>query len=167
MGWKMKTIVFLAVAMFLIGCVWLGYVVYARSQGNEYAVQVAASFNAAALVNGDETYVEPDRAVICTYEGKRYVILPDNYKAVVSLLRKDYVMPMFRRVGKDAPLLITICGGAQLRIEPDKNSDDGALISFTADNGKHFTMHVRGGNIWKQLLEYTTVGHSDRRNLQL
>ena len=38
---------------------------------------------------------------------------------------------------------------------------------FTADNGKHFTMHVRGGNIWKQLIEYTTVGHSDRRNLQL
>ena len=167
MGWKLRILAFLAFGMFLVGCVWIGYVVVARYQGNGYLMEMTASFNAAALVNGEETYTEPDKAVISTYEGQRYVILPDNYKAIVSLLRKDHAMPLLRRVGKDAPLSISICDGAQLRIEPDRDSVDGALISFVADSGKHFTMHVRGGNIWKQLIEYATVGHGEKKNLPL
>ena len=167
MGWRLKILVFLTLGTLLAYCAWLGYLVNARYQANEYVLQVAASFNAASLVNGEETYTEPDKAVISAYEGQRYVILPENYRAIVSLLRKDHVMPMFRRVGKDAPLSITICGSAQLKIEPDKNSVDGALVCFTTHTGKRFTMHVRGGNIWKQILEYTTIGHSEYRNLPL
>ena len=72
-----------------------------------------------------------------------------------------------RRVGGDAPLEITVCGAARLLIEPDADSVDGALIAFTADSGRRFTMHVRGGNIWKQLVEYATVGHGERLNLPL
>ncbi len=167
MGWRLKIIVLFALAFFLFGCLWLGFSVYARYQGNDYLMQVTAAFNAAALVNGEETYTEPDKAVISAFEGKRYVVLPENYKAIVSLLRKDHVMPVFRRVGKDAPLSIDICGGARLRIEPDRDSVDGALVSFAADGGKRYTMHVRGGNIWEQLVRYATVGHSQYLNLPL
>ena len=167
MGWKLKTVVFLTLGLFMAGCLWLGYVVYARYQGNGYIVHVATSFNAAALVNGEETYTEPDRAVISAFEGRRYVVLPENYKPLVSLLRKDSAMPMFRRVGQDAPLTIAVCGSAQLRIEPDRDSVDGALIAFTDESGKRFTVHVRGGNIWKQIVEYATVGHGQYRNLPL
>ncbi len=167
MSWKLKAIVCLVLGVLLAYCAWLGYLVYARYQGNAYILQTAASFNAAALLNGEETYTEPDRAVISSYEGQRYVILPDNYRAIVSLLRKDSAMPMFRRVGKDAPLSITICDSARIQIEPDRGSVDGALVLFTSDTGKRFTMHVHGGNIWKQILEYTTTGHSGYRNLPL
>ena len=167
MGWKFKIVVIFVVVIFLGCCAWMGYVVYARHQANDYIVDVAASFNAASLVNGDETYTDPDRAVICTYEGRQYVIIPENYKAIISLLRKECVAPVFRRVGKDAPLVISICNSAELRIEPDADSVDGALISYTADSGRRYTMHVRGGNIWLQILEYTTTGHSERKNLPL
>ena len=167
MGWKLKILAFIAIAVILSGCVWLGYVVYARYQGNEYVLQLSASFNAAMLVNGEETFTEPEKAVICTYEGQRYVILPENYKAIVSLLRKDCAMPMFRRVGRDAPLSITVCDSTLFEIEPDAGSVDGALICLTTDTGKRYTMHVRGGNIWTQILEYTTTGRPDRWNLPL
>ena len=134
-------------------------------KGNEYTLQLTAAFNAAALLNGEETYTEPDKAVISACDGQRYVILPENYKALVTLLRKDHAMPPFRRVGQDAPLSITICGCTTLRVAPE--DDDNALVSLTTDTGKRFTMHVRGGNIWKQILEYATVGHSENRNLAL
>ena len=167
MSWKLKILVFTALGALLVYLAGLGYLVYARYQANEYVLQVAAAFNAASLVNGEETYTEPDKAVIADCEGKRYVILPENYRAIIALLRKDHAMPMFRRVGKDAPLKITICDSAVLRIKPDEGSIDGALVSFTNDAGKRFTMHVRGGNIWKQILGYTTTGSSEYRNLPL
>ena len=167
MGWKLKTGAFLAFVMFMIGCAWLGFSVYARYQGNEYLIQVTAAFNAAALVNGEETYTDADRSVISTCEGQSYVILPDNYKAIVSLLRKDHVMSPFRRVRADAPLSIVICGDSRLRIEPDRDSTDGALICLTTDAGRSFTMHVRGGNIWGQILQYATIGYSNRLNLPI
>lgn len=165
MGWKSKAIVSLALVIFVATCLWLGYAVRARYQGNEYVLQLAAAFNAASLLNGEETYTDPDRAAVSTHEGQRYVILPENYKAVSFLLRKDHVMPLFRRVGADAPLTISICGCTGIRVEPD--GDDGALVCLVTDAGKTFTMHVRGGNIWKQILEYATTGHSENRNIAL
>ena len=167
MGWKLKTTVLLSLGILLVVSLGFGYVVYARYQGNAYAVQIAASFNAASLVNGQETYTQPDRAVVSSYEGRRFVILPDNYNALVSLLRKDHAMPPFRRVGEDAPLSIVICDSARLRIAPDGDSVDGAFVCYTDDAGKQYTMHVRGGNIWKQLVEYATTGYAKRRNLAL
>ena len=165
MTWRLKTVVLLVLVIFVTTCLWLGYAVHARYQGNEYVMELGIAFNAAALLNGEETYTDPDRAVVSAYEGQQYVILPENYKALVFLLRKDHAMPLFRRVREDAPLSITICDCTALRVEPE--SDDGALVSLTTDAGKRFTMHVRGGNIWKQILEYATIGHSENRNLAL
>lgn len=165
MSWKLKIVVFLALGFLVAGILGFGYVVYARYQGNEYALQLAAAFNAASLLNGEQTYTEPDRAAIGAYEGKRYVILPENYKAIVSLLRKEHAMPPFRRVGEEAPLSITICDSTRLLIEPD--GVDAALVCLTTDAGERFTMHVRGGNIWKQILTYATAGHSEDRNIPL
>ena len=167
MSWKSKAVVFIVIVVFLFTCLGLAYAVYARYQGNDYLIQVTAAFNAASLLNGEETYTDPENAVISTYEGQQYVILPENYKAIVSLLRKDYVMSMFRRVGKNAPLSISICNSATLQIVPDEGSVDGALIFFQSAGGRSYTMHVRGGNIWKQLIEYATVGHSQNKNLLL
>ena len=165
MGWKSKTVVFLTLAVFVATCLWLGYAVYARYQGNEYVLQLAAAFNAASLLNGQETYTDPDRAAISTHEGQQYVILPENYKALSFLLRKDHAMPLFDRVKADAPLSIAICDCTRIRVGPD--GEDGALVSLVTDGGRAFTMHVRGGNIWKQILEYATTGHMENRNIAL
>ena len=163
MSWRLRIAVIFVVVFLLATCLWLGYFIRARYQGNEYLVRLTASFNAAALLNGEETYTDPDRAVISAYEGRRYVVLPENYKPLVSLLRKDHAMPPLRRVGRDAPLTIDICGSARLCVEPD--GEDGALVRFTDEAGRRFTMHVRGGNIWKQIIEYATVGHGENQNL--
>ena len=165
MTWRLKTVVLLVLVIFVTTCLWLGYAVHARYQGNEYVMELGIAFNAAALLNGEETYTDPDRAVVSAYEGQQYVILPENYKALVSLLRKDHAMPLFRRVGKDAPLAITICDCTTIQAEPD--GEDGALVCLVTDAGKRFTMHVRGGNIWKQLVEYATAGHGERLNIAL
>lgn len=167
MGWRMKTVVIFAVVLFVATTAWLGFVVYARYQSNDYSVQVAAAFNAALLVNGEETFTDPDRAVISGFQGRRYVIVPENYKAIVSLLRKDCAMPPFKRAGKDAPLTITVCDSATISIRPDGDGVDAALIDFTAGDGKRYAMHVRGGNIWKQFVEYATAGHGQNKNLPL
>ena len=167
MGWRMKTVVIFAVVLFVVTTAWLGFVVYARYQSNDYSVQVAAAFNAALLVNGEETFTDPDRAVISGYQEQRYVIVPENYKAIVSLLRKDCAMPPFKRAGKDAPLTITVCDSATISIRPDGDGVDAALIDFTAGDGRRYAMHVRGGNIWKQFVEYATAGHGQNKNLPL
>ncbi len=167
MGWRMKTVVIFAVVLFVVTTAWLGFVVYARYQSNDYSVQVAAAFNAALLVNGEETFTDPERAVISGYQGQRYVIVPENYKAIVSLLRKDCAMPPFKRAGKDAPLTITVCDSATIHIRPDGDGVDAALIDFTAGDGRRYAMHVRGGNIWKQFVEYATAGHGQNKNLPL
>lgn len=167
MGWRMKTVVIFAVVLFVATTAWLGFVVYARYQSNDYSVQVAAAFNAALLVNGEETFTDPDRAVISGFQGRRYVIVPENYKAIVSLLRKDCAMPPFKRAGKDAPLTITVCDSATISIRPDGDGVDAALIDFTTGDGKRYAMHVRGGNIWKQFVEYATAGHGQNKNLPL
>ena len=167
MGWRMKMVVIFAVVLFVATTAWLGFVVYARYQSNDYSVQVAAAFNAALLVNGEETFTDPDRAVISGFQGRRYVIVPENYKAIVSLLRKDCAMPPFKRAGKDAPLTITVCDSATISIRPDGDGVDAALIDFTTGDGKRYAMHVRGGNIWKQFVEYATAGHGQNKNLPL
>lgn len=165
MSWRLKAVVILALALLLAGTLWMGFAVYARYQGNEYVLQLSAAFNAAALVNGEETFTEPEKAVISAYEGRRYVVLPENYRAIVSLLRRNSAMPPFRRVGRDAPLSITVCDSTAIRLRPD--TEDGALVCLTTDGGREFTMHVRGGNIWKQILEYAVAGHSENRNIEL
>ena len=163
MGWKLRAAVIFVVGFLIAGCLWFGYVVRARYQGNEYVVQLTAAFNAASLVNGEETYTDAERAVVSEYDGRRYVVLPENYKAIVSLLHRHNAMPLLRRVGKDAPLSIVICDAARIRVEPE--GEDAAYVSLVTDAGKGFTMHIRGGNIWKQILEYATLGHSENRNI--
>ena len=167
MSWKAKLCIAFVIVFLLSGIFMLGYFVRARYQGNAYFVQVTAAFNAAALLNGEETYTDPERAVISSYGGARHVIVPENYKALVSLLRKENAMPLFRRVAGDAPLTIAICDSARLRIEPDQGSVDGALVAFEAGDGHRYTMHIRGGNIWTQLLEYATTGHGEWKNVDL
>jgi len=164
-GWKSKAVVVFTLVFLVAGLMWLGYAVYARYQGNEYVLQLTAAFNAASLVNGEETFTEPDKAAISSYDGRQYVILPENYKAIVSLLHRDNVMPMLRRVRADAPLSICICESTRLYVEPE--TEDSAWVGLVDESGKRFTMHIHGGNIWKQIIEYATTGHSENKNIVL
>ena len=75
-GWRSKSIVAFALVFFFVTCAWLGYAVYARYQGNEYLVRLAASFNAATLVNAEETYVEP------RYQDLQFRIALDRYNKI-------------------------------------------------------------------------------------
>ena len=50
MGWKLRAAVIFVVGFLIAGCLWFGYVVHARYQGNEYVVQLTAAFNAVLAV---------------------------------------------------------------------------------------------------------------------
>ena len=166
MSWKGKLLIGIAAAILLTAIFFMIYVVRAKYRSNEYILQLGAAFNAAILVNGDETLTDPEYAVISEYDGKKYLIVPENYKALNTLLRKDAVMPIFGNSLKDAPLSIRICDTALVRIRPNKHSVDGASIYF--DTGtQHFYMHVKGGNIWTQILSWATKGSTHYDNIPL
>ena len=105
MSWKAKICIILVLVFLLSGILMLGFFVHARYRGNAYFVEVTAAFNAAALLNGEETFTDPERAVISTYDGTKHVIVPENYKGLVSLLRKENAMPPFRRISKDFSIM--------------------------------------------------------------
>ena len=155
-----------AAFMLAVGIFFFVYVIRAKYEANEYIIQLGASFNAASLLNGAETYTDPEKAVIAEYDGVRTVIVPENYKALNTLLRKDCVMPLLPDSFKNAPLTITVCGQAVITIQPEKNSVDSAQIRF--DTGTHtYCMRVSGGNVWTMLVQYATEGSNSYKNISL
>lgn len=159
--WGGRILITASLLLLAFGIFFLVYIIRAKYASNNYILRLGASFNAASLVNGAETFTEPEKAVITEYNGSRYVVLPENYKALNMLLRKDCASPLFPGSFADAPLTISICSDTLLRIRPDRGSVDGAVVSFETE-GHRYVMHIRGGNIWTQLLTYATEG--DRRN---
>ena len=165
MKWYTKLLVALGVGTLIFVIVGFAYIVRAKYSMNEYAVQVAAAFNAATIVNATETHTDEQQAVIATYNGKSSVIVPENYKALQSYLRRDYAMPPFGKVKDEGALHISICGESHLYIRGDKDGQ-GALLRLDTD-GKSFLMHVTGGDLWEKILKVSMDGRNDYPNIPL
>ncbi len=160
---KLLTVLAICVLLFVI--LGFGYLVRAKYQMNEYTIQLGAALNAATLVNATETHTDDQNAVIASYQGRRVVIIPENYKALKAYLLQDHAMPPFGSVDEEKALSITICGESHLVIQGDKNGQ-GALIRFVS-SGKSMLMHVSGGDIWEKILQIALEGRSNRLNLPL
>ena len=80
--WTMIILAFSALFLFIGGMV---YVVKAKYALNDYTMQVGFGFNAAMMVNAEETHMDADKAVIAQYEGKRVVIVDDVISTGESL----------------------------------------------------------------------------------
>ena len=150
MKWYTKAIIALIVVLFVGGILGMVYLLNARMSSIEYAFQVDAVLNAAAMANEEEIHTDADKAVISEYEGKRTVIIPDNYAALSSYLRKDAMRPLYARVDHQKALHLTVCTFAELFIQPANASGDRVTIEMTAGD-QRFIMSARGGNLWPSL----------------
>lgn len=165
MKWYTKLFVLIAVATLLFVIVGMIYLVNAKYQMNDYTVQLGLSFNAATYVNATETFTDEENAVIAEYEGRRSVIVPENYKGLQSYLRRDHAMPFLAFVNKDNALHISICNQSHLYIVGDKDGQ-GAMIRFET-NGEKYTMHVTGGDLWQKILDISLDGSYKAENILL
>ena len=163
MKWPFKLLVLFVILMLLSGIAGGIYLVYARMQGNEYLFQVDAVLSAALIANGNEPVTDPDRAVIAAYNGQRAVIVPGNYTALSSYLRKDAVHSLIRPDGSKA-LTLTVCGQAVFTAAPADEKGDQVLVQLETQ-GKTLVMHLRGGNLWPNLLACCLEGTYHDRNL--
>ncbi|MBE5779128.1 MAG: hypothetical protein E7331_07340 [Clostridiales bacterium] len=165
MKWYTKLFVLLAVGTLLFVIVGMIYLVNAKYRMNDYTVELGLAFNAATYVNATETFTDEENAVIAEFNGKRSVIVPENYKSLQSYLRRDHAMPFLAFVNKDKALHISICGKSHLYIVGDKDGQ-GALIRFES-SGEKFTMHVTGGDLWQKILDVSLKGSYHGENIGL
>lgn len=165
MKWYTKLLILLAIGTLLFCIVGMSYVVKAKYQMNEYTVQLGAAFNAATLVNANETFTDAQNAVITHYNGEETVLVPENYKALLSYLRRDHAMPFLSTINKEEALHISICGKSHLYIRGDKDGQ-GALIHFDTA-GNTYRMHVTGGDLWDKILTLSTNGSNKFPNIPL
>lgn len=163
MKWYTKLLILLSISTLVFFIGGMAYLVRAKYQMNEYALQLAAAFNAATIVNATETRIDAESAVIARYDGSEAVIVPENYKALVSYLRRDHAMPFLSFIKEDEALHIAVCEKSHLYIAGDPDGQ-GALIHFKSA-GKTYRMHVRGGNLWDKILTLSLDGCSKYPNL--
>lgn len=166
MKWYTKCIIFLVVFLLAAGIGSIVYLLRARMQGTEYQFQVDAILSAAEMVNQGEAATEEDKAVIAEYEGKRYIIVPGNYLALSSYLRKDAVMLLLPRLDESKAIKIVFCGEAEMLLAPADDTGDRVLIRLRS-RGQTFHMHTRGGNQWQSLVACCTKGTYHDENIPL
>lgn len=164
---KLGRILIIFVILLLVGGIaFLVFSVNARLKGNEYMFQLDAVLAAATVANNGEPLTEPDRAVIAEYEGKHFVIVPGNYLALSSYLRKDAAVFPFRKPDPEKAIRITVCGEAQFLIAPADETGDVVLVEL-ATQGNSFSMRTDGGNQWISLVNVCTKGTYHDDNIPL
>ena len=110
------------------------------------------------IANGEDPLTtDPEKSVIAEYGGQRAVVVPGNYQALSSYLRKDAVCMLFGSVNKENALKLTVCGEAVLWLAPADDSGDVVLVELTA-MGQHFLTRTDGGNQWNSLLNCCMKG---------
>lgn len=165
MKWYIKAFIIVAVATLIAYIGGMIYLVKAKYEMNEYVLQLGAAFNAATIVNAEETYTDLENAVIAAYGDEKSVIMPENYKMLQSYLRMDYAAPPLALVDKDEALHISICSESHLYIEGDKDGQ-GATIRLESA-GESYTMHVAGGDLWQKILSVCLDGSYKAENLPI
>ena len=157
-----RILAILTVLLLVFGIGFMTFFVYGRMKTSEYQFQVDAVLSAAAVANQGEPLTDPDKAVLAEYEGKTAVIVPGNYTALSSYLRKDAATLPFLRMDTSGALKITVCGEAIFTAVPADESGDVVLIRLET-GGKVFRMRTDGGNQWASLIRCCMEGtyHDD------
>ena len=161
-----RLFVIITVLLLVFGVGFLIFSIHARMTAAEYMFQVDAVLSAASIVNQDQPLTDSDKAVISEYEGHRNVIVPGNYLALSSYLRKDAAMPLFLNIDREKAMKIVVCDESVFYLVPEENNGDVVLIRLEAGN-KVFQMRTDGGNQWDNLLAVCTKGTYHDDNIPL
>ena len=95
-----RGLIIFTIVLLVGGIVFIGYLLRARTQANEYLFQVDAVLSACMVANQGEPLTDADKAVIAEYDGQKAVVVPGNYAALSSYLRKDAVMPLLLQIDR-------------------------------------------------------------------
>ncbi len=156
----------LTIVLLLFGIGWMIFSVNSRLTGTEYQFQVDAVLAAAKIENGGEPLTDPGKAVVAEYEGRRAVVVPANYAALSSYLRKDAASPLFLSIQPEKSLKLTVCGEAEIYAMPEEGNGDVVLIQMTTQ-GRTFRIRTDGGNQWSSLLRCCMEGTYHDANIPL
>ena len=164
---KLSRVLIILIVLFLAaGIAFMVWTVHARMTGNEYDFQVEAVLSAAEIANGGEPLTDADRAVVAEYGGRRWIVVPGNYRALLSYLRKDYVAMPFQSIDTEKALKLSVCGVAEIWAAPKDASGDVVYVRL-ATGGKTFRVRTDGGNLWSNLLTCCTTGTYHDKNIPL
>ena len=162
-----RFLVVFTVIVLVLGIGLLVYTIHTRTKGTEYQFQVDAILTAASVANAEDPQTtDPDKAVIAEYEGRKTVVVPGNYLALSSYLRKDAVSLLFFSIDREKALRLTVCSEAVLYIAPQGDSSDVVLVELST-MGQTFHMRTDGGNQWKNLLNCCMKGTYHDENIPL
>ena len=124
-----RVLIIVTVAMLVFGIVFLIFSVHSRLKGTEYQFQVDAVLTAASIASEEDPLtVDPERSVVAEYGGKRTVVVPGNFRALSSYLRKDAASMPFLSADREKALKLTVCGEAVFYIAPKDDTGDVLVI---------------------------------------
>ena len=165
---KIGRIVIIFVVLLLVGGIaFMIYSINSRLQTQEYMFQIDAVFTAAEIASGEDPLTtDPGKAVTAEYEGRKVVVVPGNFLALTSYLRKDAAAKLFPSVDKEKALKLTVCDVAEIWVMPKSGDGDVVYIDMNA-GGRSFHVRTDGGNQWKQLLACCMTGTYHDSNIPL
>ena len=159
--------IILAVVLLVLGIAFLIFSIDSRLKGTEYQFQVDAVLSAASIASGDDPLTtDPEKSVVAEYDGRRTVVVPGNFRALSSYLRKDSASTLFFSMDRDKALKLTVCGEAVFWIAPQDDSGDVVLVELTT-MGKTFRIRTDGGNQWQSILTCCMKGTYHDDNIPL
>ena len=162
-----RILIIFTVVLLVFGIAFLIFSVDARLKGTEYQFQVDAVLSAASIANeADPLTTDPALSVTAEYEGRKTVVVPGNYMALSSYLRKDAASMLFFSMDREKALKLTVCDIATLWIAPQNNSGDVVLVELITKD-QTFHMRTDGGNQWKALLDCCMKGTYHDENIPL
>ena len=162
-----RILIIFTVVLLVFGIAFLVFSIHTRLKGTEYQFQVDAVLTAASIANeGDPLTTDPALSVIAEYDGRKAVVVPGNYMALSSYLRKDAVSMLFFSMNREKSLKLTVCDIATICIAPDNGSEDVVLVELVTKD-QTFRMRTDGGNQWKSLLACCMEGTYHDKNIPL
>ena len=165
MKWGKRILIVFPILLLVAGIVLMGYLVSARRQSVEYQFQVDAILGACSVANGGEAVTDPERCVTAEYQDRRTVVVPGNYLALSTFLRRDAMMPFYAKMDRTEALKLTFCGQAELYAMPQRKGER-VLIELNTGDAR-FLIQARGGNLWKSLLACCMEGTYHDENIPL
>ncbi len=162
-----RILVIFTVVLLVFGIAFLVLTIHTRLNGTEYQFQVDAILTAASIANEEDPLTtDPALSVTAEYEGRKAVVVPGNYLALSSYLRKDAVSMLFFSMDREKALKLTVCDLATIFIAPDNGSEDVVLVELVTKD-QTFRMRTDGGNQWKSILTCCTEGTYHDKNIPL
>lgn len=162
-----RILIFFTVVLLVSGIAFLIFSIHSRLKGTEYQFQVDAVLTAASIANEENPLTtDPALSVTAEYDGRKTVVVPGNYTALSSYLRKDAANMLFFPMDRDNALKLTVCDIATFLIAPQDATGDVVLVELVTKD-QTFRMRTDGGNQWKALLDCCMKGTYHDENIPL